>query len=349
MTLWRTQPRPRSLSRLTPQWQQAAALAALVLSACSGSTALAQGAASADPGKLATPLSEEWKYTGSYFGNNPAAPVVVKDTAYFVTGSHAYAVSLANGALKWRYPADPAASIPALVLVNPTVLNDVVYLGAGDGLYALNTADGTLKWHYSANGGVATTPVAYNGAMYFISGVGRIHAVNTDAGDSIGGVWKTGTTLGVDAGGATIADAGVANGIIYYVTTNEILHAIDLSTGVQRWYGRPGTVDRTSVPTMNGESVVTANGNFLTAWRAITGQKRWSITLSSNAVVPPAVDSEGNTYVVTDTKEIYAIGPRGRGMLDSPRCRCGFYGRALPSSRPSSLSSSFAARRASSG
>ena len=94
----------------------------------------------------------------------------------------------------------------------------------------VNTVDGLLKWHYTANGGVATTPVSYNSAIYFISGVGRIHAVNTESGDSIGGVWKNGTQLGVDAGGAAIADAGVANGIIYYVTTNEILHAIDLGT-----------------------------------------------------------------------------------------------------------------------
>ena len=122
----------------------------------------------------------------------------------------------------------------------------------------------------------------------------------------------------MDAGGATIADAGVANGIIYYVTTNEILHAIDLGTGVQRWYGRPGSVDRTSVPTMNGELVITADGNFLTAWRSATGQKRWSLTLNSNAVVPPAVDADGNTYIITDNREIYGINQRGRGFWTKP-------------------------------
>ncbi len=92
------------------------------------------------------------------------------------------------------------------------------------------------------------------------------------------------------------------------------MHAIDLGTGLQRWYGRPGSVDSTSVPVVTGESVIIANGNFLSSWRSITGQKRWSVTLNSNAVVPPAVDSEGNTYVVTDDKEIYAINTRGRGI-----------------------------------
>ncbi len=320
MTLWRTHPHAEGFRRAAPMSRHwtSGLLGALALTCGMTAALCAQGQPANSSGKLATPLSVEWKYTGTYFGNNPAAPAIVKDSAYFVTGNHAYAVNLASGALKWRYPADPSASLPALVVVTPTVIGDVVYLGSGDGLYALNASDGALKWHYTDNGGVTTTPIAYNNAIYFLSGIGRIHAVNTETGDSIGGVWKTGGQLGVDAGGAAIADAGVANGIIYYVTTNEVLHAIDLSTGVQRWYGRPGTVDRSSVPTVNGESVITANGNSLTAWRSVTGQKRWSVTLNSNAVVPPAVDSEGNTYVVTDNKEIYGISPRGRGFWAKP-------------------------------
>jgi outer membrane protein assembly factor BamB len=275
---------------------------------------MGQGEPPTGGSKLVTPLTVDWKYTGTYFGNNPASPVITKNAAYFVTGNHAYAVSLTNGALKWRYPSDATATLPALVVVTPAVINGVVYLGAGDGLYALNADDGSLKWHYTATGGVATTPVSYNNAVYFISGTGRIHAVSADTGDSIGGIWKSGSNLGVDAGGAAIADAAVANGIIYYATSNEVLHAIDLSTGVQRWYGRPGSVDRTSVPVVNGEAVMMVNGNFLSSWRTVTGQKRWVITLNSNAVVPPAVDADGNTYVVTDNKEIYAINSRGRGI-----------------------------------
>jgi outer membrane protein assembly factor BamB len=283
---------------------------------CTSATAQRAECRGASP--LTTPLTVEWKYTGNYFGNNPSAPVIAKDAAYFVTGNHAYAVSLTNGSLKWRYPSDPAVAMPALVVVTPAVVEGVVYLGAGDGLYALNAADGTLKWHYTSNGGVATTPVSYNNAIYFISGIGRIHAVNVETGDSIGGVWKNGTALGVDAGGAAIADATVANGIIYFTTSNEVLHAIDLSTGVQRWYARPGSVDRIAVPVVAGESVIVADGNFLNSWRAVTGQKRWTVPLPSNAVVPPTVDPDGNTYVVTDNREIYALNTRGRGIWPKP-------------------------------
>jgi outer membrane protein assembly factor BamB len=317
MTHWRNYLRTGTLRDLTRVWGICLIGAAALTAAGMPGRAQAQGASTAG-GKLTTPLSVEWKYTGTFFGNNPASPAITKDAAYFVTGNHVYSVQLTNGALRWRYPADVQATLPALVVVTPTVINGVVYVGAGDGLYAINADDGTLKWKYTSNGGVATTPIAYNSAIYFISGIGRIHAVNVDTGDSIGGVWKSGATLGVDAGGAAIADAAVSNGVIYYVTSNEVLHAIDLSTGVQRWYGRPGSVDHTSVPVVSGEAVVIADGNFLSSWRALTGQKRWSITLNSNAVVPPAVDADGTTYIVTDNKEIYAINTRGRGVWTRP-------------------------------
>jgi len=318
MTLWRINPHAEGFRRSARiGLPLAAGLAAIALAGVIAAPTRAQDPA-ASTSKLTTPLSVEWKYTGTYFGNNPASPVISKDSAYFVTGSHAYAVSLKSGSLKWRYPSDPAVAMPTLVVVSPAVFNNVVYLGAGDGLYALNADDGTLKWHYTANGGVATTPVHYNNAIYFLSGTGRIHAVSTETGDSIGGVWKTAGSLGVDAGGAAIADAAMTNGIIYYVTTNEVMHAIDLSTGVQRWYSRPGSVDRTSVPVVSGDSVVIANGNFLSSWRAITGQKRWTLPLTSNAVVPPAVDADGNAYIITDNKEIYAINSRGRGVWQRP-------------------------------
>lgn len=319
MTHSRTQPRAERTGRFAStnrRWVACAALVVLVVGP--HARAVGQDTSSTAAEKLTTPLTVEWKYTSNYFGNNPASPAVTRDAAYFVSGNHAYAVTLSSGALKWRYPSDPAVTIPSLVVVTPAVIGGVVYLGAGDGLYAVNADSGILKWHYTANGGVATTPVSYNGAIYFISGSGRIHAVNTDTGDSIGGIWKTASALGVDAGGAAIADAAVANGTIYYATTNEVLHAIDLSTGVQRWYGRPGSVDHTSVPVVNGESVIIANGNFVSSWRAVTGQKRWTVTLNSNAVVPPTVDPDGNTYVVTDDKEIYSINQRGRGVWTRP-------------------------------
>ncbi|HLJ54612.1 MAG TPA: PQQ-binding-like beta-propeller repeat protein, partial [Chthonomonadaceae bacterium] len=316
MTLWRTRPQAEGIRVAAPDLRRR--IAALSLTFVAAGLAAAAQAQPTGSGKLIAPLTVEWKYTGTYYGNNPASPVVEKDTAYFVTGNHAFAVNIGTGSLKWRYPSDAAVAMPALVSVTPTVNNGVMYIGAGDGLYALNTSDGSLKWHYLITGGVSTTPVVYNNAVYFVSGIGRIHAVGADTGDSIGGVWKTGGQLGIDAGGTPIADASISNGIIYYVTTNEVLHAIDLGTGVQRWYGRPGTVDRTSLPTINGESVITASGNFLTAWRSVTGQKRWSATLNSNAVVPPAVDADGNTYVVTDNREVYAITPRGRAGWPRP-------------------------------
>ena len=117
MSLWRTDPRtegfhfhicsPPAMRRLGPLLVVAA-----VSSGIGGGRAFAQAKGLQTSDKLTTPLSVEWKYTGNYFGNNPASPVVVKDSAIFVTGNHAYAVSLRTGALRWRYPSDSATALP---------------------------------------------------------------------------------------------------------------------------------------------------------------------------------------------------------------------------------------------
>jgi hypothetical protein len=100
MTLWRTHHRAEGSRRSAPiQRPWAARLAVFVLACVPCVPAFAQDATSATTAKLTTPLSVEWKYTGTYFGNNPASPVISKDSAYFVTGNHAYAVSLSSGAI----------------------------------------------------------------------------------------------------------------------------------------------------------------------------------------------------------------------------------------------------------
>lgn len=313
MTLWRIRPYDKGIpSRIS----RICAFGALAVVAILGADAAHAQSGSA---KLTTPLSVDWKYTGNYYGNNPAAPVVSKDSAYFATGNRLFAVSLQNGALKWRYPADPTSTLPALVGVTPILDGGALYVGAADGLYSFEAETGKLNWHYTAGGGVVTTPVVNNGAVYFISGNGRIHAVNPATGDAVAGVWKRGGTLGVDAGGVVTADTGVFNGTIYYVTSTDILHAINMGTGVQQWYQRlPSSTPGVSVPIISGETIYLASGSTLINIRLVTGQNRWSIPLPSAVVVPPTVDAEGNAYVVLDNKQIYSVNQRGRGVWARP-------------------------------
>lgn len=261
--------------------------------------------------KVTVPMAVHWKYTGNYFGSNPAAPVLTKDTAFFASGNRVYAVNLDNGTLKWRYPS-VTEPLQSLVTVTPAISDDTLYVGAGDGLYAFTAADGKLKWHYNVQGGVDTTPVVQGEAVYFVSGGARIHAVNISTGETLGGIWKQGRYVGLDSGGDIATDTTVANGLLIYATGNEIIHAIDMTSGIQKWTIRPGSIDRSSMPIVTGESLTLVNGPILSSWRVANGQFRWRVQLPNGAAVPPVVDGDGNIFVITDLRQVLAMNTRGR-------------------------------------
>src|ERR1041385_4666087 len=134
----------------------------------------------AGTGALMTPLAVAWKFTGNLYVSNPAAPVIAEDTAYFVSGNVAYAVNLSNGAMKWRYPADPSAVLPKYTAFSPAVGNGKVFIGAPDGLYALNAADGALLWRFAVprNSPVNSTPYVMGNNVYFAAQDGRLYGVD---------------------------------------------------------------------------------------------------------------------------------------------------------------------------
>ncbi len=264
--------------------------------------------------KLTLPLAVEWKYTGNPFPNNPAMPVIAEDTAYFASGARIYAVDLQTGGLKWRYPSE--ANLGTVVQTTPAVSNGALYFGAGDGLYALSTTDGKQKWHYTLNNGVNTSPVVLDNTVYFSAGNGRFYAVDTATGKAAQSAWNRDTRGGTRREGLEIgdlgADYGVGDGLMFYVTTNQVLHAVDLATAVQKWAQRLDFAVPNAKPVVNGESLYLASSSTLSCFRTSNGARRWLITLPRDTTAPPAFDADGNVYVITADRSIYSVDTRGR-------------------------------------
>ncbi len=268
-------------------------------------TAAAAGAS------LTMPLAVYWKYTGDFYGNNPAAPIVTEDTAYFATGNRVYAVNLKDGSLKWRYPGD--TTMANFVQTTPAVNDDSLFIGTGDGLYALNRADGKLRWPqpFHIKNGVTASPIVVGDTVYFGGGNGRIYALNAKTGDPPVGTWQQ----GVDAGGDFSSDFSVGGDMLYYITGGQDLHAVNLTSGQHRWLQRLPALTRGSVsPVLSGESIYIAAGNSISSWRANNGQQRWYLPLPSDAATAPAVDANGNLYIITSDRNIYAVDKSGRGL-----------------------------------
>ncbi len=262
-------------------------------------------------GMVGAPLAVNWKFTGTHFANNPAGLCISGDSGYFATGNRVFAIALSNGSMKWRYPTEGV--LPVLIQTTPTYDNGTLYFGAGDGLYALDTQTGKMKWHYFLKSSVSTSPVVVGETVYFSSDGGRFYAVNTSDGVALKGIWSKGARAGVDVGADITADFIINDGMMYYITSDQIMHSASIASGTQKWARRLDGDSHTS-PVLNGESIYMSVGNSLSSWRAINGSRQWIVQLPASPVTAPAVDENGTSYVVTADRSVYAVDIRGRGV-----------------------------------
>jgi outer membrane protein assembly factor BamB len=290
----------------------AVAALALLLSACAALPARRAAAQNASS-TLEAPLAVLWKYTGIGYGNNPAAPVYADGTIYYASGKVIFAVDAQAGSLKWRYPADEATNLPSTVIAAPTVSGDTVFVSALDGVYALGAADGAKKWFITIPNGVAYSPIVFNNAVYIVGQNNRLYAVNPKTGDLLPGVWNVKGRPGIDLGGDVTSGVSVSGGFIYYVTGNQVLHAIDLTSGAARYANRIQGDIRIATPVVTGETFYLATGSTLARYRT-NGLPIWSLRLYSDAVAPPTVDAAGDAYIVTVDRYVYAINPQQRSI-----------------------------------
>ncbi|HZT43693.1 MAG TPA: PQQ-binding-like beta-propeller repeat protein [Chthonomonadaceae bacterium] len=262
-----------------------------------------------------TPLAVLWKFTGEAVALNHAAPIVTDDSVYLSAGRRVYAVDLNTGGLRWRYPElDP---LPALVTGSPVYSNGVLYFGAGDGLYALNAADGKEVWtpFRLTRSGVYTSPKLVGNNIYFAADNGRFYGIDARTGKLLGGAWGSPSQPGIPIGGDIVSDFAIdENNTMYYITAEQVMHAIDLATGVQKWAQRLDMDVTSARPVVVGDTIYLAASNTLSAYRARSGYRVWAIPLPNEAATPPAVSADGTSYVPTTDGYIYAINSRGRGV-----------------------------------
>jgi hypothetical protein len=131
----------------------------------------------------------KWKFqTGSRVTSSPA---VSDGTLYFASyDSNFYAVDIVTGKLKWQFKtggehrfaashlhgSNPAAeTMPDpfdFFLSSPIVWQGAVYFGSGDGnIYALETATGKAKWQFHTGDVVHASPTISEGVVYIGAGI----------------------------------------------------------------------------------------------------------------------------------------------------------------------------------
>jgi outer membrane protein assembly factor BamB len=243
--------------------------------------------------KISLPLVMGWRYTTAFAPYNTSSPAVVGNTVYFAGGNRVFAVSSDSGALHWQFPVDQPLS--TLIASSPAVVDGMLYFGALDGkLYALSADSGKQVWMFDTRSTIGSSPTVVDGIIYFGSGDGRVWAIDAKSGAPVG-QWKGGIKTSDEITGAP----AIANGFVYALSLDQVLHAVGTATAKERWQFRlPASVLNKS-PVAYGDYVYVADGPNIHCLAGRSGILKWVQNLTSDVSVTPAINDEG-IFLVTD-------------------------------------------------
>jgi eukaryotic-like serine/threonine-protein kinase len=264
----------------------------------------------------------KWKFhTGGLVISSPA---VVGDVVFVgSTDGNFYAVDRESGTLRWKFKAK------SRITSSPAVSGGLVYFGAYDGnFYALDATTGQLKWKFQTAGErryagkhlhgsqpaaetmpdpfdfYLSSPVVWNGGVFFGSGDGNIYSLNAASGAL---QWKFKT------GNVVHASPAIADGTLFIGSWDSYFYALDAATGKEKWRFKTGEdpAIHNQVGIQSSAAVVEGvvyfgcrDSNFY-ALDAATGQKKWAFSNKGSWVISsPAVQS-GKVYFATSDSGLF--------------------------------------------
>ena len=270
----------------------------------------------------------KWKFHTA--GQVISSPAISGGTIYVgSTNGNLYAVDREFGTLKWKFDAR------SRITSSPAVSGGLVYFGAYDGnFYAVDGATGQLKWKFQTAGErryagthlhgsqpaaetmpdpfdfYLSSPVLWNGGVFFGSGDGNIYALNAASGAL---TWKFKT------GDVVHASPAIAGGRLFVGSWDSYFYALDAVTGKEKWRFKTGEdpVIHNQVGIQSSAAVVDGvvyfgcrDSNFY-ALDAATGEKKWAFSNHGSWVISSPAVQDGKVYFATsDSGLLYSMDAR---------------------------------------
>ena len=223
---------------------------------------------------------------------------------FAVTTTEIVAIRATDGAIAWRHAAGGVRHAPA-------VDGDRVYLGAEDGrIVALDLATGSVRWEKFVEGGV-TALTAYRGLVY--AGAGDKHLYCLDARN---GAVKWPFRIGALITGHIAVD----DDRVYFAALDNLVRAVDRSSGNQRWKTALKTRPISGVRAVGHVLFVAVTGTELVMLFDRDGARSGAIALPGDTSrdTPPAVRETAaglQVFLVTgglsDDWALTYVGPAG--------------------------------------
>jgi len=277
----------------------------------------------------------KWKFhTAGQVISSPA----VSGEVVFVgsTDGILYAIDRESGTPKWKFEAKSRISS------SPAVSDGLVYFGAYDGnFYAVDAAMGQLRWKFQTGGErrfsakhlhgsqpaaetmsdpwdcYLSSPVVWNGVVYFGSGDGNVYALAAASGTL---TWKFKT------GDVVHASPAIAGGMVFVGSWDSHFYALDAASGKEKWRFKTGDDPDThnqvgiqsSAAVVDGTVYFGCRDSNLYALDATTGQKKWAFPTKGSWVITSPAVKDGKVYFATsDSGLFYELDARSGAAIFS--------------------------------
>lgn len=252
-----------------------------------------------------TPLA--WRWVASSVDYSPDnSPLIVGNTLYAAAGSRIYALDVASGNEKWKYPREGATGTfrPQPVLVGDTLV-DVTDQGI---FYGANIANGDHKWQYKM---VRLTtqgqPVSVGKFVVFKQSDDTLMALDAETGKL---AWDKSFPVETGFNGPLLV---LGNDVIFANNNNEMLSVSAVSEKLN-WKRGFGNITPGIMPSLYGENIYMYSGQFLVAVNALRGTGRWQVNLGQDMDYGPAVSGAGMACVTREGK-VYFFDLNGHRAL----------------------------------
>lgn len=161
-------------------------------------------------------------------------PITGGDRVYMVANSAVYALKQDSGEVLWSYE-----GIGRLT-GTPVYLNEAVYIGSENGkLYQFDASDGNLVESVDLGGPITTALISANSMIVATIDNGSLVAVDAA---TLQVVWKY--DAGVDL--VTMPAFSDKHNLVIVVSKDLYVHAVDATTGKQKWRVKPTVRDYTT-------------------------------------------------------------------------------------------------------
>lgn len=236
-----------------------------------------------------------------------ASPVVINNNILIGSGDgNLYYLDAKKGKLKWKFKTNGE------IRATPLVHEKTIYQPSNDGyVYVINLDTGKMLFNIETKGAIYdpvkfsfnrkfiyTQPLIKNDVLFYGSNDGNVYAYSLKE-KQIKWKFSYGTTW---AKAISISDGNIYAGW----STNNLINAIDIHTGKEKWQFNSGGVNYNNPLVLDsGIYFGSASGNIYRLHKS-TGEKIWEYTIGSE-VFSPLVYNINTLFFGSDNGSFYAI------------------------------------------